>query len=60
MIIYKFNRIMESISTWLPAHESYTPLVTNGIKVPLPVLFLRLDFSYSHRHAGLESFCCLH
>ena len=41
MVVEAFNHIMERIGAWLPAHESYSPLVSNGIKVPLPALFLR-------------------
>jgi hypothetical protein len=40
-IVNAFNNIMESIGTWLPAHESYTLLAANGLTIPLPALFLR-------------------
>jgi hypothetical protein len=37
----QYNRIMESIGAWLPAHESFAPLEVKGITIPLPALFLR-------------------
>ena len=40
-IVDAFNRIMESVGAWLPAHESYAPLATDGLTVPLPALLLR-------------------
>jgi hypothetical protein len=36
-----YNRAMEDIGKWLPAHESFAPLATSGITIPLPALFLR-------------------
>ncbi len=37
----QYNRIMESIGAWLPAHESFKPLEVYGITIPLPALFIR-------------------
>ncbi len=40
-VINQYNHVMESIGAWLPAHESFAPLETNGLTIPLPALLLR-------------------
>jgi hypothetical protein len=40
-VVDAFNRFMESVGVWLPAHESYAPLAGSGLTVPLPALLLR-------------------
>lgn len=40
-LVAAFNRAMNSLGAWLPAHEAYQPLAENGLTLPLPALLLR-------------------
>jgi len=40
-VVDGFNHWMDSIGLSLPAHESYAPLASHGLTVPLPALLLR-------------------
>lgn len=40
-VVDTFNRLMDSIGAFLPAHETYAPLAADGLTLPLPALFLR-------------------